>query len=111
MDVLARPGGEWKTVLIDDARAILRKTRERLESISRNKLEEMADVGENAAQKRRRTIDDDSSDIEDDENYVTIVENSHKRIRITVNIALLSLLSVPMLGHSSQVRELLLLFQ
>lgn len=76
MDVLIRPGAEWRTVLCDDAKAILRKARERLESIFRDGLEELVEP-EPLARKRRRTIDDDSSDMED-ENDVTIVENDNE---------------------------------
>ena len=73
MDVLVRPGAEWKTVLCDDAKAILRKARNRVDSLSRDELEELVD-DDQAGRKRRRTVDEDSSDMEDDDNDITIVE-------------------------------------
>ena len=79
MDVL-RPGEEWRTILYDDAKAILKKTRDRVESLSRDELEDLVDLEPSAAsRKRRRTLaDSESSDMDDDENDVTIVENDSK---------------------------------
>ena len=73
MDILTQPGGEWRTVLYEDAKATLKKSRDRQESISRNELDDLVDV-DPAGRKRRRTIASSESDM-DDENDVTIVEN------------------------------------
>ena len=73
MDVLVRPGVEWKTVLCDDAKAIFRKARSRVDSLSRDELEELVD-DDQAGRKRRRTVDEDSSDMGEDDNDITIVE-------------------------------------
>ena len=77
MDILRGTGGEWRTIMYNDARAILKKSRERVESLSRNELEDLVDLQPDNSRKRRRTLaDSDSSDMEDDdENDVTIVEN------------------------------------
>ena len=78
MDILQKPGGEWRTILYDDARTILKKSRERVESISVDELEDLVDLNPPVlARKRRRTIEgSDSSDEDaDDDNDVTIVEN------------------------------------
>lgn len=76
MDVLVRPGAEWRTVCYEDAKSTLKKSRERIESIPRDELDDMADVGPRASRKkRRRTIPgSDKSDCTDEDNDVTIVD-------------------------------------
>ena len=75
MNVLTARGAEWRTIDFEDAKATMKKTRERTGSISRRELEEMVDV-DGSRKKRRRTVaSSDSSDMEDD-NDVTIVENN-----------------------------------
>ena len=75
MNVLTSREAQWRTIAYEDAKVIMKKTRERTDSISRRELEEMVDV-DGSRKKRRRTLtDSESSDMEDD-NDVTIVENN-----------------------------------
>ena len=73
MDILRQPDSEWRTVLYEDVRAALKKSRERQESVSRNELEDLINI-DPAGSKGRQTIASSESDM-DNENDVTIVEN------------------------------------
>ena len=53
MDVKTSSESEWKTVVYDQAREILKKTRARTESFSLEELEDMADIGAGEKKKRR----------------------------------------------------------
>ena len=74
MDILTQPGSEWRTVLHKDAKATLKKSRERQGSISGNELDDLVDI-DPAGRKRWRTIIASSESDMDNKNNVTIVEN------------------------------------
>ena len=78
MDILQKPGSEWRTILYEDARAILKKSRERVESISRDELEDLVDLSPPAASRKRRrqTVEGSNLSDMDDDNDVMIVENN-----------------------------------
>ena len=63
MDVKINNDADLKTIMYDQARQILKKTRVRTESFSLEELENMADVAPGGQKKRRReTLDDSQSD-------------------------------------------------
>ena len=71
MDVRTGMNAEWKCVTYEQAREILKKTRERTESFSIEELESMAEVAPRNLKKRRReTLND--SDTDDDMNSTVI---------------------------------------
>ena len=83
MSVLTARGSEWKTIEFPDAKATMKKTRSRVDSMSREELEEMVDL-DGTRNKRRRTLaDSDDSDMEDDDNDITIVESNVNRTNNT----------------------------
>ena len=66
MDVLTSAESGWRTIMYEDARAVLKKTRARTESITLEELEDMVDVAPGGRRKRRRETMDESDDDDDD---------------------------------------------
>ena len=82
MDVKINNDADWKTIMYDQARQILKKTRVRTESFSLEELENMADVAPGGQKKRRReTLDDSQSDDDLDSTIIdlTDTESSNKQ--------------------------------
>ena len=81
MNILTSRGEQWRTIEFKDARAAMKKTRERVDYVLRRELEEMVDV-DGSRKKHRRTLADSSdSDMDDDDNDVTIVENDQNNTK------------------------------
>ena len=79
MDVKINSESGWKTIMYDQARQIIKKTRARTESFSLEELETMADVGRGGQKKRRReTLTDSESDEDLDSTIIDLTENETK---------------------------------
>ena len=77
MSILTARGADWRTIDFADAKATMKKTRDRTDSLSRQELEELVDVDGTRKKRRRTTVDSDESDMDDDDdNDVTIVETN-----------------------------------
>ena len=80
MDVKVNPESDWKSILYEQAREILKKTRARTESFSLEELESMADVEQGGQKKRRREtlLDSDSDSDEHDSTIIDLTENENQ---------------------------------
>ena len=76
MDVLTSPEAGWRTIEYVDAKSVLKKARERTESVSTQELEDMVDLGPGGPRKRRREtlLDSESDDDEDNDGDETIID-------------------------------------
>ena len=78
MDVKINSESEWKTIMYDQARQIIKKTRARTESFSLEELETMANVGRGQKKRRRETLSDSESDEDLDSTIIDLTENETK---------------------------------
>ena len=81
MDVQTKPDTPRYTIMYNDAKTILKKSRSRTDSISVAELEEMCDLGPGAPRKRSRQtlLDSDESDDELDDTVVDLTNDDKEK--------------------------------
>ena len=79
MDVLTRPDSSWRTILYDDAKTILARTRERTDSVSVAELEDMCDMGPGGPRKRRRETILSSESSDNDDTIIDLTDSEKEK--------------------------------